>query len=158
MSSRSIGGEKLPAASWRVLALLAISVFINFVDRGNLSIAAPLIKDELHLTAAQLGVLFSAFFWTYNFCQLPVGWLIDRFDVAWILAIGFFLWSAATTVTGFLHGFGGLLMVRLILGIGESVAYPACGKILARHFPEHRRGIANAVIATGQSSGPALDS
>ena len=143
-------------ASWRFLALLAFSVFINYVDRGNLSVAAPLLKTELHLSASQLGVLLSSFFWTYTLCQLPVGWLIDRFDVTWILAMGFFLWSIATTISGLLHGFAALLMMRLILGIGESVAYPAYGKILAQHFPEHYRGTANAVISAAQASGPAF--
>lgn len=143
-------------ASWRVLALLAFSVFINYVDRGNLSIAAPLLRTELHLSASQLGVLLSSFFWTYTLCQLPVGWLIDRFDVTWILAMGFFVWSTATTISGLLHGFAALLVMRLILGIGESVAYPAYGKILAQHFPEHYRGSANAVISAAQASGPAF--
>src|ERR1035438_1031975 len=102
MSRASTISNKLPAASWRVLALLAFSVFINYVDRGNLSIAAPLLKNELHLSASQLGLLLSSFFWTYSFCQLPAGWLIDRFDVTWVLASGFFFWSVATGVTGLL--------------------------------------------------------
>jgi MFS transporter, ACS family, D-galactonate transporter len=143
-------------ASWRFLALLAFSVFINYVDRGNLSVAAPLLKTELHLSASQLGVLLSSFFWSYTLCQIPVGWLIDRFDVTWILAVGFLLWSTATTISGLLHGFAALLAMRLILGIGESVAYPAYGKILAQHFPEHYRGTANAVICASQASGPAF--
>jgi ACS family D-galactonate transporter-like MFS transporter len=148
--------NRLPAASWRVLALLAFSVFINYVDRGNLSIAAPLLKIELHLSASQLGLLLSSFFWTYSLFQLPAGWLIDRFGVTWVLASGFFLWSVATGVTGLLHGFATLLAIRLVLGIGEAVAYPACSNILARHFPEHHRGVANATIAAGQASGPAF--
>jgi ACS family D-galactonate transporter-like MFS transporter len=156
MSSTSKLRNKLPGASWRVLALLAFSVFINYVDRGNLSIAAPLLKNELHLSASQLGLLLSSFFWTYSLCQLPAGWLVDRFDVTWILAIGFFLWSVATSVTGLLHGFIALFAIRLVLGAGEAVVYPAYGNILARHFPEHHRGIANASIAAGQASGPAF--
>src|SRR3984893_7018399 len=148
--------NRLPAASWRVLALLAISVFINYVDRGNLSIAAPLLKIELHLSAYQLGLLLSSFFWTYSVFQLPAGWLIDRFGVTWVLASGFFLWSVATGVTGLLHGFASLLAIRLVLGVGEAVAYPSCSNILARHFPEHHRGRANATIACGQASGPAF--
>ncbi|HXM98669.1 MAG TPA: MFS transporter [Candidatus Dormibacteraeota bacterium] len=148
--------QKLPAASRRILALLALSVFINYVDRANLSIAGPLLKGELHLSAAQLGLLFSAFFWTYTFLQLPVGWLIDRYDVKWILAGGFFLWSLATSITGLLHGFAALFAIRLILGMGEAVAYPAYGNILARYFPETHRGIANAVINAGQVCGPAF--
>ena len=131
-------------------------MFINYIDRGNLSIAAPTIKDDLGLTASQLGILLSAFFWTYATFQPVAGWLVDRFDVNWVLAIGFFLWSAATAFTGVLHHFVWLLAVRLLLGVGESVAYPSYAKILARHFPEDQRGRANAAITAGQTCGPAF--
>jgi MFS transporter, ACS family, D-galactonate transporter len=144
--------DKLPI----VLALLVFSVFINYIDRGNLSIAAPLIKDELGLSGSQLGILLSSFFWTYGLFQILSGWLVDRFNVNWVMAIGFFLWSAATGATGLLHGFVALLVVRLILGIGESVAYPSYSRILAKHFPESQRGFANSVIASGLACGPAF--
>jgi len=84
-----------------VLFLLGASVFINYIDRANLSVAAPLIKDELGLSPSQLGALLSAFFWTYAGMQLFAGWLVDRFEVKWVFAIGFFLWSAATAARGF---------------------------------------------------------
>lgn len=84
--------------------------------------------------------------------------MIDRFNVNWILAVGFFVWSAATSVTGLVHGFAALLTVRLLLGIAESVAYPSYGKIFARNFPEYQRGIANGVIGVGQSLGVAFAS
>src|SRR6266567_4667404 len=83
----------------RVLLLLALSVFINYLDRGNLSIAAPLLKNEFQLSATQLGVLLSSFFWTYSFFLPLSGWLVDRFDVKWVIAGGFILWSAATAAT-----------------------------------------------------------
>jgi MFS transporter, ACS family, D-galactonate transporter len=137
-----------------VLALLGISVFINYVDRGNLSIAAPMLKDELSISASQLGVLLSAFFWTYACMQLVSGWLVDRLNVNWVIAGGFFLWSVATAGTGFVHAFAVLLLLRLILGIGESVAYPSYSKIIALHFPEEHRGLANAVISSGLVLGP----
>jgi sugar phosphate permease len=79
-----------------VVILLVLSVSINYIDRGNLSIAAPLLKDELGISASQLGILLSSFFWTYAACQILAGWLVDRFDVNWVLAAGFFLWSLAT--------------------------------------------------------------
>jgi MFS transporter, ACS family, D-galactonate transporter len=139
-----------------VLFLLTISVLINYVDRSNLSIAAPLIKDELGISATQLGVLLSAFFWTYALMQIPAGWLVDRFDVKWVFAAGFFLWSASTAVTALLHGFVALLIIRVILGLGESVAFPSYGKVLGRLFNEHRRGFANSMIITGLALGPAL--
>jgi ACS family D-galactonate transporter-like MFS transporter len=126
----------------RVLFLLAFSVFINYLDRGNLSIAAPLLKNEFQLSATQLGVLLSSFFWTYSFFLPLSGWLVDRFDVKWVIAGGFILWSAATAATGVVHEFGTLLLARLALGAGESVSYPACSTILSRYFPEHKRGFA----------------
>lgn len=140
----------------RVLFLLSLSVLINYIDRSNLSIAAPLIKDELGLSAWQLGKLLSAFFWTYALMQIPAGWLVDRFDVKWVFAAGLLIWSAATAVTGALHGFAALLIVRVILGLGESVAFPSYSKILRGHFGESRRGFANAMIMTGLALGPAL--
>jgi len=139
-----------------VLALLAFSVFINYIDRGNLSIAAPMLKDELGMSASQLGLLLSSFFWTYSLFLILSGWLVDRVSVSWVMAIGFFLWSAATSATGFLHGFTALLVVRLVLGIGESVAYPAYSKILAKYFPASQRASANSIIASGLACGPAF--
>ncbi|MFZ3343260.1 MAG: MFS transporter [Terriglobales bacterium] len=137
-----------------VLALLGISVFINYVDRGNLSIAAPMLKDELGISGSQLGVLLSAFFWTYACLQPISGWLVDRWNVTWVLAGGFFLWSAATAGTGIVHTLLALFVLRLILGIGESVAYPSYSKIIALYFPEDRRGLANSVVAAGLTLGP----
>jgi MFS family permease len=144
----------IPASLTVVLVLLAISVFINYVDRGSLSIAAPLLKDELGISASQLGVLLSAFFWTYACMQLFSGWLVDRWNVNWVFAGGFFLWSAATAATGLIHTFSVLLFLRMLLGTGESVAYPSYSKIIALNFPEEHRGLANAVISAGLVLGP----
>ncbi len=139
-----------------VLFLLTLSVLINYIDRSNLSIAAPLLKNELHISNTELGTLLSAFFWTYCLMQMPAGWLVDRFDVKWVFAAGFFIWSTATAVTGVLHGFVAMLLIRIILGIGESVAFPSCSKVLSVHFREDRRGSANAMIIAGLALGPAI--
>lgn len=138
------------------LVLLAICAVINFVDRGNLSIAAPLLKEELRISASDLGILLSAFFWTYTAMQFASGWLVDRFDVNRVMAAGFLLWSLATTATGLVRGFAVLLAMRLILGIGESVMCPAWSKILSFHLPEHHRGFANGVLQAAVRSGPAV--
>src|ERR1700674_1419166 len=82
----------------RLIALLALSALINYIDRGNLSIAAPLLKGELGLSASQLGILLSSFFWTYSLFLPVSGWLADRFEVKWVMAFGFFLWSGATEI------------------------------------------------------------
>jgi MFS transporter, ACS family, D-galactonate transporter len=140
----------------RLAILLALSIFINYIDRGNLAIAAPLLKDDLRLSLYQLGILFSSFFWSYAIFQIVSGWLVDRFPVNWVLALGILLWSAATFGTGLVRGFTLLLAMRLILGIGESVAYPSYSKIISRHFSESQRGRANSFISAGQACGPAI--
>ena len=124
------------------LTLLFLAILVNYVDRGNLSIAAPLLKDELGISASQLGLLLSAFFWSYAM-QFVSGWLVDRFDASVVIAAGYFVWSLATSATGIVHGFAMLAVMRLLLGLGESVAFPCCSKLLAQHLPESSRGFAN---------------
>lgn len=131
------------------LALLTISFIINYIDRGNISVAGPLIKSEFHLSPFELGILFSAFFYTYTAMQFVIGWLVDRFDANWVLAGGFLIWSLATTATGFARGFLALLLLRLILGVGEAVALPCGSKILALHLAEHHRGFASGMVMSG---------
>jgi ACS family D-galactonate transporter-like MFS transporter len=137
------------------VTLLVVSVFINYVDRGNLSIAAPLLKNELRISASQLGILLSAFFWTYAAMLFVCGWFVDRFDASRVLALGYLVWSLSTAATGMVHGFAMLLLMRLFLGMGESVAFPCYSKILAHHLPEHYRGFANGAIIAGMKLGPA---
>ena len=139
-----------------ILALLVISVAINYLDRGALSISAPVLSQELRLAPAQLGLVFSAFFWSYASFQLVAGWMVDRFPVKWVYAAGYLVWSLATAAVGFIDTLPWLLAARMVLGVGESVAYPACSKILARDFPEDRRGFANALVDAGSKIGPAL--
>jgi MFS family permease len=131
------------------LFLLTVSFIINYIDRGNISVAGPLIKTEFRLSATELGLLFSAFFFTYTAMQFIMGWLVDRFDANWILAAGFLLWSIATACTGLVSGFILLLAMRFILGVGESVALPCGSKILALHLPEHYRGFASGCVMSG---------
>ena len=135
-----------------------LSALINYIDRTTLSVAATDIQRELHLTNTQLGALQSAFFATYALCQLSfvAGWVAGRFHVGWVLAIGFFLWSGATALTGFATAFAMIFALRLLLGIGESVTYPVYSRILASEYPEHHRGFANALIDAGTKAGPAL--
>ena len=136
--------------------MLALSVFLNYVDRGALAIAMPQMKGELALDQNQLGLMASLFFWTYALMQIPSGWLVERFDVKWVLAIGFAIWSLATGFTGIASTFTSLLVMRLILGVGESVAYPAYSKIIATRFPPESRGFPNALIDAFSKFGPAL--
>ncbi|MBY0582863.1 MAG: MFS transporter [Sphingomonas sp.] len=142
-------------ARWMVL-LLGAAVFINYVDRGNLATAGPLIKTELNLTNTEFGVLISAFFWTYTPAQLIAGWLSQRFCAYRVLAGGLAIWAVATMATGLVGGFAALLVLRLILGLGESVVFPVASKLAADHLPPERYGQANALTAMGLSFGPAF--
>ncbi len=143
------------ASPWPLLALLSFSVLINYLDRSNLSAAAPLLAKELNLPDSRLGLLFSAFFWTYALCQILAGWLVDRFSVVHVYAAGFLLWSLATGAIGLSHGFALLFFFRLMLGAGESVAFPAYSKIMIRAFREEQRGLANSILDACTKIGPA---
>jgi MFS family permease len=140
----------------RIGMLLAVAVFINYVDRGNLATAAPVVQREFHLSASQLGILLSAFYWTYAVSQFGAGWLAERFRVERVVAAGFAIWSVATLLTGFAGSFMMLLALRLMLGLGESVAFPCSSKMLATHVGIEKRGRANGAIAVGLAAGPAF--
>jgi MFS family permease len=143
-------------ARWGIVGLLLLSVCINYVDRGSLSVAAPILSKEFSLSPSKLGYLLSAFFWSYTVFQLVVGWLVDRHDVKWVYACGFIVWSLAMASTGLATSFAGLLAARLCLGIGESVFLPSVSKIVVRLFPPERRGLPNALVDVGTKVGPAL--
>ena len=145
-------------SEWSLLILLVLSIFINYIDRGNLSIAAPLLQKELRLSPFQVGSLLAAFFWTYALLQLIgiAGWLTDRFPVGIVFASGFLVWSIATIATGLVSGFTAIYCARLLLGAGESLAYPCYSRIFATDLPQHHRGRANALLDAGSKLGPAL--
>ncbi|HTT66057.1 MAG TPA: MFS transporter [Bryobacteraceae bacterium] len=140
---------------WVLLALLVGAMVVSFFDRGNLAVSAPVLAPDLGLSSWQLGLLLSSFFWTYAACQILAGWLADRVEVRWIYAGGFLLWSAATLSTAAMASFAGILCMRLLLGVGESITYPATSRILAAVFPERRRGLANSLVDLGARLGPA---
>jgi MFS family permease len=143
------------AGLWLTL-LLAAMVLLNYVDRGAVGIAAPKLKDELMLSAAAFGVVVSAFSWIYSPAQFAVGWLSDRFCVYRMIAVGLAIWALATLLTGFANGLAMLVVLRVMLGIGEGVAFPSASKIIARHVTAERRGLANGALAVSLAWGPAL--
>jgi MFS family permease len=136
--------------------LLGAAIFFNYVDRGALPVAAPLLKGDLKLSNEAYGWAVSAFFWIYAPIQLFAGWLCDRFSVYKLLAAGILIWAGSTLLTGFVGGFASLFVLRIMLGVGESLAFPGSSKIIARHVPPERRGMANASLAMGIALGPAV--
>ena len=139
-----------------LVLLLGAAIFLNYVDRGALPVAAPKLMGDLGLSAKSYGLAVSAFFWVYAPVQLFAGWLCDRFSVYKLLAAGILLWAASTLLMGFVGGFASLFALRIMLGIGESLAFPGSSKIIARHVPAERRGVANASLAIGIALGPAV--
>src|SRR5690349_16570416 len=112
----AIPSTSLTRNQWRLLALLMLSVTINFLDRGSIAAAAPVLASDLLLSPTKLGVLLSAFSWTYPPFLLIAGWAVDRYSVKWLFAIGFFVWSVVTLACGFAHSFNSLIVFRLLLG------------------------------------------
>ena len=142
-------------AGGMLVMLLGVAVFLNYVDRGAIGIAAPLMTAELRLDPEAFGLVLSAFFWVYAPVQLVVGWLCDRFSVYRLMAAGVLVWAVATFATGFVAGFTSLMVLRVLLGVGETIAFPGASKIITRHVPPERRGLANAALSLGIALGPA---
>ncbi len=150
----STGQPARQGVSFGVVALLTALMFINYADRGSLSVAAPLLKDALRIESAQMGVLLSAFFWSYALAQPIAGHVSQRYNVKWVLAIGLIVWAGATLLCGVATGFLSLLLLRIVMGVGESVIFPANAHIFAEHAPNHQRGRYNAIISMGTFLGP----
>lgn len=139
-----------------VAALLFFAAVVNYVDRVNLSIAAPLIAKEFGWDPAMMGIIFSSFLWTYAICLIPVGWLTDKLGPRKLNACAISLWSAAAMLTGGVVNFATMLGVRLALGVGEAATWPSSGKVIRQWFPAKERGLATALFNSGSYFGPAI--
>lgn len=141
---------------FRILSFIFVNVVINYMDRINLSVAAPGITDDLHLNSVQLGILFSAFGWTYAALQIPGGILVDRIIPRFLYSISLIAWSLVTLLLGLVKGFTGLLGLRLAVGVFEAPAYPINNRIVTSWFPDQERASAIAVYTSGQFLGLAF--
>jgi MFS family permease len=144
------------AARSPIVFLLAAVLFLNYIDRGALPTAAPLMMGDLRLDHTHMGMLMSAFFWTYTLMQIPVGWLAERYGAHRILAAGLTLWASATMLVGVAHTFSSLLVLRLLLGLGESAGFPSVAKIMAAVVPAKGLGTANGIVGFAYLFGPAV--
>jgi ACS family D-galactonate transporter-like MFS transporter len=141
---------------FRILALIFVCVVINYMDRTNISVAATAITDDLKLTPVQLGILFSAFGWTYAALQIPGGILVDRFAPRVLYAFCLITWSVMTLLQGAVKGFAGLFGLRLAIGVFEAPSYPINNRVVTSWFPDNERATAIAVYTCGQFLGLAL--
>ena len=141
---------------FRILALIFFSVVINYMDRTNISVAATAISTDLKLTSVQLGILFSAFGWTYAALQIPGGILVDRIAPRILYSFCLVAWSVMTLLQGVVRGFGGLLGLRLAIGVFEAPSYPINNRVVTTWFPDYERATAIAVYTSGQFLGLAF--
>ncbi len=148
--------ETLVRRRWWIAALLFFAGLINYFDRTIVSVAMPAIAADLHLGPARVGVLLSAFFWSYALMQIPIGWLSDRYNLRWLYAGCFALWSLTCGLTGFASSLGLLLVLRVLLGVGESVYLPGGMKIVSILFPPKDRGFASGLVNCGTRAGLAF--
>ena len=153
MASRPFAALPVPGPSFALVVMVGLVIMLNYIDRGAVSIAAPLIKDEMGLSATAYGFVVSAFFWTYVPVLVLAGWLADRVSVWRLMAGGVFIWAVATLLMGFAGGLAALVVLRLMMGVGEGVAFPSASKLMAR-APEQRRGSANIALSGGLAVGP----
>jgi MFS transporter, ACS family, D-galactonate transporter len=131
---------------WAIGVLLGVGILINYFDRVNLSVAAPQLQQEFGLTPADVGLLFSAFFWSYAILQIPVGLVLDRFGVTRVSRVGAFLWGVASGLVAFASGFGAIVAARVLLGVAEAPAFPANSKATGYWFPRGERATATAIF------------
>src|SRR5688572_31371728 len=131
----TVNGARLSnARRWGTVWLMFLAAAVNFVDRGSLSVAMPLIAAELNFSPEAQGTLLSAFFWSYAAMQIPMGWAVDRFDPKWVYAGAFTLWSVTCGLTGLAGGLITLMITRMILGLGESAYFASSTKMVSQLF------------------------
>ncbi len=141
---------------WGLMALLVAAMIACYAHRASLAVAAPFVIKDLGLSLTTMGVLLSAFFWSYSFMQLPAGWIVDRFGVRSAYAWGFGIWCLAFILTGFAGGILALVSLRVLLGIGQAVAFPASARAVANWFQDRERGTVTAGYLAGVRLGTAL--
>lgn len=139
-----------------ILTLVAVATMVNYLDRTVLGIAAPHLTKELGLTAASMGIVFSAFSWSYALLQIPGGIFLDRFGTRTTYSLALTLWSGFTAFMGVVSSLPVLLFTRIGVGIFEAPCFPANSRILATWFPQQERARANSIYSVGQYAGIAF--
>jgi ACS family D-galactonate transporter-like MFS transporter len=149
-----MAAQRPTRARWiPVLALIAFGTMLNYLDRTVLGIAAPSLTRDLGLSAAMMGVAFSAFSWSYALLQIPGGIFLDRFGTRTTYALALVGWSACTAAMGAVINLPQLVLTRIGVGVFEAPCFPANSRVLASWFPQHERARANAIYAVGQYAG-----
>lgn len=138
---------------WRLCLLLLLATTLNYLDRQTMSIVAPILQKDMHLTNESLGWLFAVFYYSYTFSQMAVGPLLDRSHLRWVFGIAVLLWSAISAMTGLATGFAGLIVFRLLLGVAEGANWPGATRIVAGAMEPRERALGNGIFTSGTSVG-----
>ena len=147
---------RLRRIQWIAITFLTLAGIVNYLDRSTLSIANHSVSGELGLSASQMGLLLSAFSFSYAFAQLPMGALLDRFGARLMLGVGMLVWSVAQLFGGFVHSLQHFLVARIFLGIGEAPQFPAGAKVVSEWYSLRERGRPTGIFITSSTIGPAL--
>jgi ACS family D-galactonate transporter-like MFS transporter len=143
-------------ARYLIAGMLFVSVVINYLDRANLSVAAPQLAKDLGFDDAQKGYILAAFGWTYAALQVPGGWLVDKIPPRILYPVAIALWSLATIGLGFVGSVAGLIGLRLLVGALEAPSYPINSRVVTTWFPEGERATAVGFYTSGQFVGLAF--
>ncbi|MCL6543888.1 MAG: MFS transporter [Bryobacteraceae bacterium] len=143
---------------WTIVGLLCAGMMIAYFDRVNLSVAIAdqQFKSDFELSDRDRGLLNSAFFWSYMLLQIPAGWVVDRYGTRMPYALGFLMWSMVSAASAFAGSIRQLFVLRLLLGVGESVITPAGMRWMRFHCAEQQRGLAVGLYMAAAKFGPAL--
>lgn len=141
---------------YNILAMVFVTVGINYLDRTNISIAAAAIQDDLYISSIEMGYVFSAFAWTYACLQIPGGIVADNIKSRVLYTFIMAFWSIVTLLQGFANSFITLIGLRAGIGVFEAPSYPINNLIVTRWFPESERASAIGIYTSGQFLGMAL--
>lgn len=151
--AKAKGSTRRTNVRWKLFILLLVLVTVNYVDRGSISVALPIIQKEFNLGPELVGLLLSAFFWTYALMQVPVGWLIDRFGPRRVVTASCVGWGAATAASGMAGGFLSMFIARMAIGVTEAGVMPAGGKLNAIWMHSKERGRGATILDAGAPLG-----
>ena len=141
---------------WYILGLLCLMYLITYLDRVNISTAAPEIRKEFGFDQATMGVIFSAFVWGYAVFQVSGGWLSDRFGVRFVLTAIVLYWSLMTVGTAFATGLTSFFVVRFLFGVGEAGAFPSATRAMQLWYPQQERGFVQGFTHSASRLGAAI--
>ena len=142
----TVSEQPIPRRRWGMGVLLGSGILVSFLDRINLSVAAPQLQKALGIGPAELGLLFSAYSWTYTVLQVPMGFVVDRLGVTRVGRWGSLLWTVASAVTAVAGGYWGIMAARFLLGVAEAPSFPAVSKATGHWFPRNERARATAIF------------